>query len=77
MTDLKLAGGCRCSVHVCLGIPPEGQTRDGDMRQRDEVMMMNSEQQTTTATALLTTAGANGGGMDGARDVGMRVSNAD
>ena len=77
VTDLKLAGGCGCSVCVCLGIPPEAQTRDGDVRQRDEVMMMNGERQTTTTTALLTTAGANGRGADSARGVGMRVTNAD
>ena len=57
-TDLKLVGGCGCSERVRLGIPPEVQTRDGDARQRDEVMMTtNGERQTTTATASLTTAG--------------------
>ena len=76
-TDLKSAGGCGCSVHVCLGIPPEAQTRDGDVRQRDEVMMTNGEWQTTTATASLTTAGANGRGVDGARSIGTRVTNVD
>ena len=57
VTDLKLAGGCGCSVCVRLGIP-EAQTRDGDVRQGDEVMMTNGEWRTTTATASLTTAGA-------------------
>ena len=76
-TDLKLAGGCRCSVCVCLGIPPEAQTRDGDTRQRDEVMMTNGKWQTTTATASLMNAGANGRGVDSARGIGARVTNAD
>ena len=76
-TDLKLAGGCGCSVCVCLGIPPEAQTRDGDARQRDEVMMTNGKWRTTTAIALLMTAGANGRGADSARGVGTRVTNAD
>ena len=77
VTDLKLAGVCGCSVRVHLGIPPEAQTRDRDARQRDEVMMTNGEWRTTTATALLTTAGANGRGVDGARGIGARVTNAD
>ena len=74
--DLKLAGVCGCSVHVHLGIP-EARTRDGDMRQRDEVVMTNGEWRTTTATAPLTTPGANGRGADGARGIGTRVTNVD